>query len=582
MKYSIRIIILFLLITVKLSAIDSLFNQPEFGEYQDTLKIKLLYKEAIRYFRSNNDYSKTLLFKAEQIALNTHSTKLGEIYKALAYSYITSGQSQAALEYLNRSEIEYSNINDNFSLSFLSSMRAQIYRDENILDSSIFYYNKSESYLSRYKGEDRMIVNGYYASLYTNIGNLYFFNIQDISQAKVYYDSALYYAKINNDTLHLTASYSNIGIVYIKKKKYKEAKEYLEKAYELSLIIAHEEYAANIMTNLGDMYHRSGNLEMSIYCKIQSLEISKKLNNHSQIFTAKRLLAKAYQHIKEYDKSMSIYYTLLSDTANINLSQKSDLMLNFSSIHEELQQHDSSLYYFKKHSAISKKIVQLNNFKATGELIISHNTEQTKMENLVLKKQNKAQKKYGFLSLGFSFILILVVVLLILFNRQRKRYHAKKQQVAQSENALLKEKLEFKSKELTINTMNMIRHSEFVSSLIPDLRKLSQLDTVNRKQTMLQIIQKINLHNRTHLWEDFNKTFTEVNNSFYDSLNKKHTNLTPKERKLAALLKLDLSTKDIASITHMSIRGVESARHRMRIKLELTSEVNLSNYLQNF
>ncbi len=583
MKYSISTLILFLLISIRLNAIDTLFNQTGFQNQADSVKIKKLYQEAIKHFHSNIAYSQSLLFKAEEIALVNNTTQdLARIYKGLAYSYIRSNRNQDAFRYINKSEIAYAHLNDNLSLSFLCNMRAQIYTNQDILDSAISYYNQSESFLNTYDGEDQYLLRGNYASLYTNIGNLYFFNIKDVSQAKVHYDSALYFAKMNNDTIHIAASYSNLGIVHIKEKEYEKARHNFEIAYGLSRKINNLSFSIAIMTNLGDVYQKSGNPEMSIYCRTKALDHAKEYKVKSEIFNTTRLLAGGYQHNQNYKTAKHLFLSLIRDTSSVNLQSKKDLMWNLSQLYEETETYDSAFYYFKSFSYLNNKIVELQNFKATEELIITHKIAQTQKENQALKIQNRAQKKYSILVIGLSIVLLVFIILLFLFIHQRKNLHAKKQEIIKAENKLLKEKLEFKSKELTMNTMNMIRHSEFVNSLIPDLRKLILLDTANRKQTLLNIIQNINLHNKTHLWEDFNKTFTEINNSFFESLNHKHSHLTPKDRKLAALLKLHLSTKDIASITHMSIRGVESARHRLRIKLELSPDVNLSNYFQEF
>lgn len=581
MNYSLRIIALFLLISTKLSAIDTLYRQVDFQNQEDSVKIGQLYKEAIKYFHSNIEYSQALLFRAEKIALQNNSTKaLAQIYKGLAYTYIRSNQDQNSFLYLDKSAKAYANLNDNLSLSFLCNMKAQTFTNQNKLDSAIFYYNKSETYLNNYKGDDQHLLRGNYASLYSNIGNLYFFKIQNIPQAKVYYDSALYYAKINNDTVHITASYSNLGIVYLKEKKYKKALNNFEIAYDLSRKINHLAFSINIMTNLGDVYDKMGKYDMSIYCRMKALDLAKKYKVDSKIFMATRLLAEGYQNNHDYALAKRLYLDLLKDTSSVSITLQKYLMWNLSQLYEEVEKYDSALYYYKNFSVLNNKIIELQNFKATENLIIAHKTEQTQRENQVLKLQNLQEKKYSNLVISLSIILLMLIILLVLYIHQRKKLHTKKQEIIRAENGLLKEKLEFKTKELTINTMNMIHHNEFINSLIPDLRKLNQLDTTNRKQVLLNIIKNINLHNKTNLWEDFNKTFTEVNNSFFESLNQKHSNLTPKDRKLAALLKLDLSTKDIAAITHMSVRGVESARHRLRIKLGLSPEINLSNYFQ--
>jgi len=577
------ILSLLLLITIQLNAIDTLYKQSNFKNLNDSTKIEQLYHEAIKHFHSNIGYSQSLLFRAEEIALHNKSTKdLARIYKGIAYTYIRSHQNQNAFLYLDKSTKEYANLNDNLSLSFLCNMKAQAFTNQDKLDSAIYYYNKSETYLNNYKGDNQHLLRGNYASLYSSMGNLYYFNIEDIPQAKVYYDSALYYAKINNDTVHITASYSNLGIVYLKEKKYKKALDNFETAYELSQKINHLAFSINIMNNLGDVYNEMGNSDMSIYCRTKSLKLAKEYKVDSKIFKATLLLAQGYQFNQDYEQAKHLYLSLLEDTSLVSISQQKYFMRNLSKFYEEIEKYDSALYYYKNFTTLNNKIIELQNFKATKELIIAHNTEQTQRENQVLKLKNQQEKKYSNLVIGLSIILLILIILLVLSIHQRKKLHAKEQEIIRAENSLLKEKLESKTKELTINTMNMIRHNEFINSLIPDLRKLNQLDTTKRKQALLNIIRNINLHNKTQLWEDFNKTFTEVNNSFFESLNQKHPNLTPKDRKIAALLKLNLSTKDIAAITHMSVRGVESARHRLRIKLGLSTNENLSNYFQDF
>ncbi|MCB0654230.1 MAG: hypothetical protein KDC85_23325, partial [Saprospiraceae bacterium] len=67
--------------------------------------------------------------------------------------------------------------------------------------------------------------------------------------------------------------------------------------------------------------------------------------------------------------------------------------------------------------------------------------------------------------------------------------------------------------------------------------------------------------------------------SFFKSLIKKHEHLTPKDLKLCAYLKMNLSTKEIAPLLGISHRGVEIHRYRLRKKLDLDTEQNLNEYL---
>ena len=62
----------------------------------------------------------------------------------------------------------------------------------------------------------------------------------------------------------------------------------------------------------------------------------------------------------------------------------------------------------------------------------------------------------------------------------------------------------------------------------------------------------------------------------------RYPNLTQNDLKLCGLLRLNLSTKEIANYTSLSVRGVESARLRLRRKLGLTSDQNIVEFLVTF
>ena len=57
--------------------------------------------------------------------------------------------------------------------------------------------------------------------------------------------------------------------------------------------------------------------------------------------------------------------------------------------------------------------------------------------------------------------------------------------------------------------------------------------------------------------------------------------VTGNELKLSAYLRMNLSTKEIARLMNISVRGIEISRYRLRKKLGISSEVNLFDYLIN-
>ncbi len=74
--------------------------------------------------------------------------------------------------------------------------------------------------------------------------------------------------------------------------------------------------------------------------------------------------------------------------------------------------------------------------------------------------------------------------------------------------------------------------------------------------------------------------FDLIHNNFMKHLGEKHPNLSPNERIMCAYLKMNLSTKEIAPLINISVRGVETLRYRLRKKLGLSREESLTDYLE--
>ena len=82
-------------------------------------------------------------------------------------------------------------------------------------------------------------------------------------------------------------------------------------------------------------------------------------------------------------------------------------------------------------------------------------------------------------------------------------------------------------------------------------------------------------------WEKFSKHFDKVHSDFLSELKEKHPAITPNELKLCAYLRMNLSTKEIAQLMNISVRGVEISRYRLRKKLQIPTETSLFDHLIN-
>ncbi|WP_137092401.1 helix-turn-helix transcriptional regulator [Mangrovivirga cuniculi] len=116
--------------------------------------------------------------------------------------------------------------------------------------------------------------------------------------------------------------------------------------------------------------------------------------------------------------------------------------------------------------------------------------------------------------------------------------------------------------------------------MIQELKKLIKNLKSENKPIVRKVIKNLGVALNEDSWKEFELRFTEVHQDFYNSLESKYPDLTPNERKLCAFLKLNMTSKEISSLTGQSIRSIDVARTRLRKKFGLTnSEVNLVDFL---
>ena len=157
-------------------------------------------------------------------------------------------------------------------------------------------------------------------------------------------------------------------------------------------------------------------------------------------------------------------------------------------------------------------------------------------------------------------------------------------EVIRLRNEKLREAMLQKDKELANNTMQMIQKSKTLTYLKRDLQKLAKESKDEMLITKIRImIKKINRDIDTDKqWEVFESHFESVHEEFLKRLKQQYPDLSPRELKLCAYLRLNISSKEIASLMNISVRGVEISRYRLRKKLKLEHDQNLTDFIMMF
>lgn len=153
--------------------------------------------------------------------------------------------------------------------------------------------------------------------------------------------------------------------------------------------------------------------------------------------------------------------------------------------------------------------------------------------------------------------------------------------LAQEHNKWLTFELECKQKEIVTKTMFLLEYAENNNAFIKGLNNLKE--KLNRSEQMLlnKIIQNHRMDHQDKYWKEFETSFLEIHPDFYKNLYKICPEISPSELKLAALVHLGLSTKQIGSINSNTPESVDVARSRLRNKLNIPTDANLKTFLMN-
>jgi len=123
--------------------------------------------------------------------------------------------------------------------------------------------------------------------------------------------------------------------------------------------------------------------------------------------------------------------------------------------------------------------------------------------------------------------------------------------------------------------LKLIEKDEILATL---KERLSQGNGDIKAGELKKIVRSISNSNANN-WEEFEARFMSVNKEFYNKLNAKYHKLSRGDQKLCALVKLNLSSKEMSKLLGISIESVHTNRYRLRKKLNLTREVSLTEFI---
>jgi ligand-binding sensor domain-containing protein/DNA-binding CsgD family transcriptional regulator len=148
-------------------------------------------------------------------------------------------------------------------------------------------------------------------------------------------------------------------------------------------------------------------------------------------------------------------------------------------------------------------------------------------------------------------------------------------------NENLESEINFKNKELATMTMHLVDRGRLLLNIKEELnnriQKLNTPDLTYQFRSVFKLLS--DTEKSDHDWNNFSIYFDQVHNNFLSTMKAKFPSLSSTDLKLCAYLRLNLTSKEIAQLLNISLKGVEISRYRVRKKLQLSTEVNLYDFL---
>lgn len=166
------------------------------------------------------------------------------------------------------------------------------------------------------------------------------------------------------------------------------------------------------------------------------------------------------------------------------------------------------------------------------------------------------------------------------FTESYKHFITKKESFFENEKKFHEEKIELINTELNNRILLMNKYNELLKNIYDTLTKIPHCTNNHLCKPFIdEVFKNIECLNLNEKWEELFISFEKVNPNFFTKMLHKYPDLTKSELKMAAMLKLKHTTKEISAITGQTVRAVEMTRFRLRTKMGLKTDENIENYL---
>jgi len=533
-----------------------------------------------------------------------------EFLTNIGWTYYYQGKYKRALSsfgkamlLFNNYLLNHSNTKDIDILNYarLLNNKASVYTKMGYYDSAIVNFRESLEYREKNNAGPE-----YIAPTLLNIGGVCYKN-ENYNLAIRYFTDAIKLYKNLDDKKRVASCYSNLGMASKALGDTLKAIEYFEKSLKIRKPIDDIRGQIIVLNNLSSTFLQSNSLVKAKEYIIKALNLNKNERYKASLAITLQNMGTYYQKIGK--NKQAIEYALKS--LNIMKSSGSrsiyeDVYLLLSQAYESIGNYKMSLVYYKEQKLVHDSIFDAESRANYNKLQLELETTKKEKEIGFLKKEreNRALEhqmlknwQIATVLISLSIILLIAVIAISIYSKRKKdkQIHLQKEIVHRKENELSKSELEksklkeielqqsilYKSKQLSTHALHMMQKNTMLQEMQLDIKTLSKKANIEDKPDYNRINQQIKQSLRSQKdWDVFKLYFEDINKNFYQKLKEINPALTTNDHRLCALIKLNMTSKEMASVLNVAPNSIKSSRYRLKKKLGLDVEADLEEFVK--
>ena len=522
------------------------------------------------------------------LQLKTAVSDSARIYINIELSrfYSTSDLSKA-LEYAENAVVLAEKSGNTEILSKSLNNIGNVYFNQGFFELALAQYYRNLE-IQKNAGNEKGI-----ASALINIGAIRL-NMLEFEKAKKNFKAALItFKELERNfpgtkySAEIITSYNNLGIACQNLKEQKQSELYYQTGIDQAReTLENSSLLANLLNNLASLLLDLKQPDKAYNPIKEALDIRLQIGDKNGEAQSYRMLAVYYNEKGNPGKTLEFLYKGYDLAQSIgNSSLQSSLVNKLFIEYDKMGKTDSALKY---HIILKSLEAEMNSEETRRELTRIELTSQFK-EKEQLRELAQQKKETRYLIIGISLLVSLAILgLLFLLSQNRLKRMRLEKDIAdlasknlELENNALQKELELRNKELTTNVMYLVQKNEYITDLAEQVISIKKYLPENSSHIVDKLIYDLKSNRDDKIWKEFEIRFQEVHQDFYSRLNERFPDLTPNEKKLAAFLRLNMTTKDISAITFQIPDSIKTARSRLRKKLGLPQEANIIAFLES-